>query len=181
MCLGPSKPQNSVGRDDTKFPRGLALKSFMGDAAKPSINDTPTPWRLYQHHSHKAEPILSFDFSGLEIEHIMPQDWKKHWPLSAGKSSKIDRDRRVQGIGNLTLVTDKLNHSLSNAAWLDGPKGKKGKRSALQEHSKLQLNAKLVKNWQKAWNDATIENSATVLFEAARKIRPPPPETAVQE
>ena len=79
----------------------------------------------YQREGIKAEPIVSFDFSELEIEHIMPQQWERHWPLPSGRSARIDRERRLHGIGNLTLVTGKLNPSLSNAAWLDAP-GERG-------------------------------------------------------
>jgi hypothetical protein len=50
------------------------------------------------------------------IEHIMPQAWKSAWPAPAGVPPE-DRDRRVQTIGNLTLLTDKLNTFISNAAW----------------------------------------------------------------
>jgi len=129
----------------------------------------------FQCDSDKGEPIVKFDFSGLEIEHILPQEWEKHWPLPWGESARIDRESRLHGIGNLTLVTGKLNPSLSNAAWLDAPSGAKGKRTALDEHSKLQLNAQLVKRWPGAWNEATIDERAAMLFETARLIWPPPP------
>jgi hypothetical protein len=126
----------------------------------------------YQKEGDKGEPIVSFNFSGLEIEHIMPQEWEKNWPLDA-EVSKIDRDRRLHGIGNLTLVTGKLNPALSNAAWL-ALNEKKGKRNALDEHSKLQLNARLVKRWQEDWSESTIDDRASALYEAARKIWPLP-------
>jgi hypothetical protein len=128
----------------------------------------------YQREGVKGEPIVSFDFSGLEIEHILPQQWEQNWPLPSGDTAVADRERRLHAIGNLTLVTGKLNPSLSNAAWLDGPDDKRGKRSALDEHSKLQLNARLVKKWPIAWNEAMVDERASILFEAARQIWPPP-------
>ena len=132
----------------------------------------------YQRTGDKGEPIVKFDFSGLEIEHVMPQEWEKHWPLPAGESARIDREGRLHGIGNLTLVTGKLNPTLSNAAWPDGATGAKGKRSTLDAHSKLQLNAQLVKRWPEAWNEAAIDERASVLFEAARRVWPPRPTAA---
>jgi hypothetical protein len=38
----------------------------------------------YQREGVKGEPIIAFDFSNLEIEHIMPQEWEKHWPVPVG-------------------------------------------------------------------------------------------------
>jgi Protein of unknown function DUF262/Protein of unknown function (DUF1524) len=129
----------------------------------------------YQRKGTKGEPIVGFDFSNLEIEHILPQKWKLHWPLPKGESAQRERERKLHGIGNLTLVSGKLNPALSNAAWLNGPNGKKGKRGALDDHSKLQLNATLVKAYPKVWNEAAIGQRAATLFESARQIWPPPP------
>jgi len=129
----------------------------------------------YQREGDKGEPIVAFDFSGLEIEHILPQAWENHWPLPTGETARADRESRLHGIGNLTLVTGKLNPTLSNAAWLDASVGPKGKRTALDAHSKLQLNARLVKRWPEAWNEAAIDERAGVLFEAARRMWPAPP------
>jgi hypothetical protein len=80
----------------------------------------------------------------------------------------------LHGIGYLTLVSGQLNPALSNAAWLEGPNGQRGKHGALDEQRKLQLNARLVKRWPDAWNEAAIDDRAAMLFEAARRIWPPP-------
>jgi hypothetical protein len=127
----------------------------------------------FQREGLKGEPIVSFDFSGLQIEHILPQEWTLHWPLAPNEGAQIERERRLHGIGNLTLVSEKLNPTLSNAAWLDTG-GKKGKRCALDLHSKLQLNAQLVKSFPEAWDEAAIDVRAVRLFEAACKIWPLP-------
>ena len=81
----------------------------------------------------KAEPLLTFDWSKLQIEHIMPQTWDPHWPLPEDLSIE-QRKINVQGIGNLTLVSKKLNPLLSNGPWFDHADGKLGKRSGLHKH-----------------------------------------------
>lgn len=56
----------------------------------------------------------------LEIEHIMPQKWEKNWPLPKGKDkgeAMIYRNKLIDTIGNLTLLTQKLNDSISNGPW----------------------------------------------------------------
>ncbi len=132
----------------------------------------------YQREGVKGEPIVAFDFSGLEIEHIMPQEWKRHWPLPEGEKARQDREDRLHKIGNLTLVSGKLNPTLSNAAWRYMEEGKKGKREAVDDHSKLQLNARLVKKYRTAWTEASIDTRGEDLFEAARAIWPAPPASA---
>ncbi len=62
----------------------------------------------YQTAGKKGEPIIAFDFSTLEIEHILPQKWERHWPLPAVENARADREHILHGIGNLTLVCGKL-------------------------------------------------------------------------
>lgn len=123
----------------------------------------------YQDLASKSEPILHFDFSKLTIEHIMPQSWGANWPLPAGQDV-THRETLIQNIGNLTLVSGKLNPHLSNAAWhIEG--SDQCKRARLQLHSDLKLNRRLLMAYPD-WNDATIRHRAASLFEEARAIWP---------
>lgn len=162
--------------DDNKFRNAWLTNRFYGGYRRARVlMMLQALEEHYQHEGIKGEPIVSFDFSGLEIEHIMPQEWRRHWPLPAEEGALLERERRLHGIGNLTLVSGKLNPTLSNAAWLDAPSGRKGKWSALDDHSKLRLNARLVKSCPKVWSEATIDVRARKLFEAACQIWPAPP------
>jgi hypothetical protein len=165
--------------DDTAFRTAWESRAFYGNLRRVRVlMILQAIEEFYQREGDKGEPIVTFDFSSLEIEHILPQEWEANWPLPETDGAKLERERRLHGIGNLTLVSGKLNPSLSNAAWLDGPNGTKGKRD-LFGHSKLQMNARLAKHWGEAWNHAAIDSRASVLFEAARKIWSPPPAQGV--
>lgn len=83
------------------------------------------------------------------IEHIMPRKWQVHWPIDPGTVSESDRDRGVHRLGNLTLLTSKLNSKVSNAAWPI-------KRDALLEHDVLKLNADLLGSAGESWTDEKI-------------------------
>ncbi len=124
----------------------------------------------YQRESTKAEPILSFDFSQLTIEHVMPQSWAQHWPLPAGADINL-REDAIQNIGNLTLVSGKLNPSLSNAPWV-APDGKLCKRAELEKHTKLELNKRLLRSHPEHWNEIAMADRAQELFTVAREIWP---------
>jgi len=104
----------------------------------------------------------------LEVEHVMPRSWQAHWdgdpPLDPEAAAARSKD--IDGLGNLTLVTQKLNGSLSHRPWSDAeakivaPKGKHaglGKRSLLELYSLLALNRALVGGHQAAWTDADIQ------------------------
>lgn len=51
------------------------------------------------------------------IEHLMPQKWRKHWPAELDEEQELVRNRVLQQLGNLTLVTQKLNSKFSNGSW----------------------------------------------------------------
>ena len=98
----------------------------------------------------KAE-TLQPGTSDLTIEHVMPQSWEQHWPLSDPDDPEAADARRrlVHTMGNLTLVTDKLNPALSNSAWGD-------KRSGLNKHSVLYLNKDILDGWPERWDNDSI-------------------------
>ena len=106
----------------------------------------------------------------LEIEHILPRKWSSHWPLPGERPAeveRIERDEAKDKIGNLTVLTDKLNPSISNAAW-------ENKREAIQEHSVLRLNRHLVSNWPDEWNENTIAERGEWLSKKASEVWPGP-------
>jgi hypothetical protein len=117
--------------------------------------------------AHKSEK-LSVVVDGLTIEHVMPQSWQANWPLPDGMET-IARDGLVQNIGNLTLVTDRLNPALSNAGWSGDASCKKDQ---FGEHSKLELNKRLLVQAGDDWTDEKVSERAKLLFEIAREIWP---------
>lgn len=80
------------------------------------------------------------------IEHVLPQQWQEHWrPFTGDKDA---RDLALQTIGNLTLLTSKMNSGVSNKAWND-------KQKALREHSTLLLSDRDITN-QDTWDESQI-------------------------
>jgi len=104
----------------------------------------------------------------LTIEHIMPQQWAKHWPFSEGGNSakaEEERQRLVHTMGNLTLLNKKLNPAISNGPW-------RAKRPELRKHSVLKLNVEVVDHDE--WDEDTIGERSATLFEMAKRIWPFP-------
>ena len=105
----------------------------------------------------------------LTIEHVMPQAWRENWQLPDDvedrEQAAHQRDDVVHRIGNLTLVTKRLNSTLSNAPWHE-------KRKTLGEHSVLFLNKTLLDDAPDVWDEAAIETRAKQLCAAAAKVWP---------
>jgi hypothetical protein len=99
------------------------------------------------------------------IEHIMPRSWMEHWPLSSGTPD--ERDRIVHSLGNLTLLTSKLNSKVSNSAW-------ESKRSELQKHDVLKMNSQLLAATGDSWTDEKIRLRTQEMTEAILTIWPVP-------
>ena len=105
------------------------------------------------------------------IEHLMPQSWLKHWPLTSGVSEP-ERETRIHRLGNLTLLTKKLNSTVSNGPWL----GIKGKAAHLQEKDVVLLNSRVLKHYQSnQWNESAIDARTAEAIDAILAIWPVPP------
>jgi hypothetical protein len=103
-----------------------------------------------------------------QIEHVMPQSWQSNWPLPANISER-DRDDAVQRLGNLSLLSKKLNGDVSNRSW-NAYKGKDGKREAFVEKDLLQMNKKLLESAQDVWNEEKIADRTELLINALLDI-----------
>jgi uncharacterized protein with ParB-like and HNH nuclease domain len=105
----------------------------------------------------------------LTVEHILPQQWQENWLLSnqlseAQKAEAIDRrNAALQTLGNLTILTQELNSSLSNSHW-------SVKKPELLKYSLLPINQQL--QGMKVWDEGTIAKRADSLFVHALKIWP---------
>jgi hypothetical protein len=100
------------------------------------------------------------------IEHVMPRRWQANWPLPEG-ASEADRDRLVHTIGNLTLLTGKLNSRVSNSAW-------SVKQDELRRHDVLKLNVGLLGAAGDSWDDEKVRARTEVLTRAVVEVWPVP-------
>ena len=104
------------------------------------------------------------------IEHVMPRKWLAHWPLEKGTHEEAERDRLIHTLGNLTLLTGKLNSKVSNGPWL----GSGGKREGLEGHDVLMLNRELLKKADDQWTDEAIQARTHELIDVIMQIWPVP-------
>lgn len=125
------------------------------------------------------EPAAAVNYDNLQIEHVMPRAWQKHWPLvgSGGMtvlpdesdpnwvSRSAERRGVVDRLGNLTLVTGKFNRGVSNLGWAD-------KRPEFEQQKSLVINFAVARSDD--WNEARIAERATLLASAVARLWPSP-------
>jgi Protein of unknown function DUF262/Protein of unknown function (DUF1524) len=122
----------------------------------------------YLQQANPKTESAAFDYDKLQIEHIMPQAWRKHWPLTGTDDVERVRetqlcDEAVHQFGNLTLVTSAFNSSVSHAGW-------NVKQSEFKNQSKLQLNYPI--SACSSWNVDRIRERGTQLATLAAEVWP---------
>jgi uncharacterized protein with ParB-like and HNH nuclease domain len=138
--------------------------------------------RLNEKYLSSKSEVISID-SPLTIEHLMPQDWISNWPLPDGargmtypqlEDADIDdpiaiatrrRDALIHSIGNLTIVSQALNSSVSNSEWTT-------KKPELLKSSLLPINLQLAA--KSVWDEVSILTRSGELFSLALGIWPLP-------
>src|SRR5690606_9902649 len=111
----------------------------------------------------------------LTIEHVLPQQWAPPaWPeppvdAGNGEESAIERRARLlHSMGNLTLLTQELNSSVSNGPFTS-------KRPEIARQSLLRLNTYFQD--VTTWDEAEIAKRGDQLLEHAKRIWPRPTAT----
>jgi hypothetical protein len=155
-------------RPTTRTPNDMELRRAMIEdplyGAIPSRILADVLWSLeLASRSTKTEATARPD--QLWVEHVMPQNWRAHWPLPADAPDEVavERDRLVHSLGNLTIVTDRLNASM-------GDRHFDQKREDLVAHSNLTLNREIAK--AASWDEAAIRARGARLAEMAASIWP---------
>ena len=115
----------------------------------------------------------------MSVEHIMPQGWTTYWTLPDGRVAPSDRqtgvddamlsaittrDKLLQTLGNLTLITVPGNSAASNSAFHE--------KKAWLKQSLLALNLAVLE--RSTWDEAAIKDRAEVLADLAVKVWPAP-------
>jgi len=131
--------------------------------------------------SGKTEPqdFLNRGDQRLNIEHLLPRKWTPHWPVDDTEPDASDRrNGKLNMLGNLTLLTSKLNSAMQNNPW-------DLKRPAIQSHSLLRLTTASVltspakddltdEEWSQAWDERRIDLRSSYLTELALRRWPRP-------
>lgn len=102
------------------------------------------------------------------VEHLMPQKWRTHWDDGLDEEQGRDRDRRVQQLGNLTIVTQALNSKVSNGPWPQ-------KRAKLQELDDVLITREaLTGGDDRTWDEQAIQRRTERMIDQICRVWPAP-------
>lgn len=163
--LRKSDAESTRWPSDEDFKTALLTASIYNQIPRPKLRLLLTALDRAMETGMSEEIKLPGD---LTIEHLLPQKWKEHWPIEEQDEAKREklamaRDSIKHTIGNLTLLTKKLNPAISNAAWPT-------KRPEILKESKLNLNRAFQD--VHAWNEDAIRERSRILADLAVNIWP---------
>ncbi|QNF95776.1 DUF4268 domain-containing protein [Janibacter sp. YB324] len=105
--------------------------------------------------------------TGLPIEHVLPQKWQDNWPV-VGPEEALERQERVNRLGNLTLLTTSLNSKVSNGPWAS-------KREAMLKHNTMTMTGRLVGTGDDSeWDEAAIDARTAQMIDVLLDVWPVP-------
>ena len=100
----------------------------------------------------------------------MPQRWEANWSIAPDPLAPGRRGAAIHLLGNLTLLTSRLNSKVSNGPWLAG----KGKLALLDTKDVLLLNRGVRKQAHDGWDENRIQIRTQQLIDAILAIWPVP-------
>lgn len=107
--------------------------------------------------------IPNLSLGNYSVEHMMPVKWHANWMDREMNELEIaERDNKLRTLGNLTLVTKRLNSKMQNAAWAD-------KKSVLETHSTLRMTRNYLGD---TWDESEITERSENLCDDALQIWP---------
>ncbi|KQZ68899.1 DUF262 domain-containing protein [Nocardioides sp. Root151] len=135
---------------------------------------------LRDNKAEDATPIRA-RWEYLNIEHVMPQKWREHWPLPDPDDGDdaAKREQAINTVGNLTLTNGRLNSQMRNEAWPT-------KKPALQQKSTMLITTASILSaptgvdrddaavWAAEWTEDRIARRSVYLTQMALKVWPRP-------
>ena len=158
--------------DDAEFAEFLRTREVYGTVSAPRLVMALAAVETSLYTNKTEVPDLA---GSLSLEHLMPQAWEPHWPITDTQGNPLEgpalddgaaaRRSALGHLGNLTIVTPAFNSSLSNAPWA-------AKRLELNRHSRLLLNARVAE--RETWHEQAIVERGAWLAERLVRVWPGP-------
>lgn len=96
-----------------------------------------------------------------QIEHIMPKKWEKYWKRPSSMAED-ERDRRIREIGNMILLSQKLNGHLQNREYvvkMEGEHDGKTQKEGYKARTQLKMTKEVIDAYDggdKVWDEEHI-------------------------
>ena len=149
---------------DKKVIKACHNKSYPNKKALAILYLLETAIRDGKPHATKLYP-----FDRYSLEHLMPRSWQENWPLPEGVTEE-DRDDAIYCLGNLAMLPQKLNTSISNASWATKKAGNGRNQGIVFYASDIETLADVVTKPE--WNETSISERANWIASKAIEVWP---------
>ena len=160
---------------------------YPGKLEAPKMRAILAELELELRQTAKTEDSFSSDLSHLDVDHILPRSWYKHWPLPDGSEvtqselpnirlkqlmeiplderelAIISRENSIPTLGNLTLLNLSVNREAQHKSF-------PVKKKLLPANTSLRLNVPLL--GMETWNEETIKKRGELLADIALRVWP---------
>jgi hypothetical protein len=103
-------------------------------------------------------------FDEYSLEHIMPKKWRNNWDThNLNDEQKKERDDILLTLGNLTIITKKLNSSIRDSNWQTKKLGRSGHKGLLEYAQGIEIFSKYLQ--RDLWSEEEIKERANELYE----------------
>ena len=148
------------------------IRHFLGGdmynrISKPRVKALLSAIAEEMHGEHGTSSDGVFTLGAVTIEHVVPQDWQRHWAedlsFDGSEDARHRLDQIVHRIGNLTLVA--YNSKLSNRPWVE--------KRELLAGDRLEMNRRLLRDMNgEAWSEGEIRSRSEQLAHYVIEIWP---------
>lgn len=174
--------------------RNSSLDSKLSELSKPdidpglcSLSNKEAKLLLFWIELYRRSKDERYDESELkyeyQLEHIMPIKWEEHWDFNNVphpdeklnyEERRKDRERKIQCLGNMTLLKAKLNNSIKNSDFNRKIKGD-NRNKGIKHYASLSITKDdIVEPFERGeitiWNEKSIEERTKKLKEYIMKI-----------
>ncbi len=145
-------------------------------------------WVELKRHTRKESDLFNTPLNySYELEHIMPQKWESHWGLDVipildenGAPLPVDEARRIRKdaiyeIGNMTLLSSRLNKELQNYCFKDKVEGaviSRKQRFGMRTFASLSITKEVIQLEPLVWDEEHIHKRTAALTEEVKQIWP---------
>lgn len=145
-------------------------------------------WVELHRHTDKSSDLYDTPLNyAYELEHVMPQAWQENWGLdvlpikdAAGNDVPEEdairqRKEAVYQIGNMTLLTSRLNKKLQNYSFADKVNGaliSRKQRDGMKKYASLSITKEVISVDPLVWDEAHIYKRTASLTKEIESIWP---------
>ena len=122
------------------------------------------------HDEKQPPPTSPFGLEdSVTVEHVAPRGWERHWQddlrVGTSEEARLRMDQIVHRIGNLTLVTQPMNSTLSANPW--------SYKAGLLREDNLEMNRRLLFDMEgDIWDESEINRRSSQLATYVNEIWP---------